>query len=136
MKTQLLTNQTAIDKQDDVPVVIQGTIQVYVPTERDLFTLFLNRIDALQQTIQASHQEIATLRQALEEANKKLMEHSPKKFLTVKQLEQLYGISESQQKNLRNRTKNSLSYYQDEIGGKLRYKVSEVEEWMSQQKVM
>jgi|GEM_PF-2805827 len=135
MKTPLLTNKTEADDKNDAPIIVRGVMQVYVPTERDLFTLFLNKIDTLQQTIQANYQEITTLRQSLEEANKKLIEHSPKKFLTVKQLEQLYSISESQQKNLRNRINNPLSYHQDEIGGKIRYEVSSVEGWMSQQKV-
>ena len=121
--------------QDPEPIVVRGIIQIYVPTERELFTLFLNKIDALQQTIQTNHHEIASLRQSLEEANEKLMEHSPKKFLTVKQLEQLYSISESQQKNLRGRIRDPLPYHQEMHGGKIKYKVSEVEDWMKQQKV-
>lgn len=59
----------------------------------------------------------------------------PKVYISVRDLEDLYSISESQQKGLRGRIKNPLPYHQDGHGGKIRYKVSEVEEWMSLQKV-
>ena len=59
----------------------------------------------------------------------------PKVFISVRDLEDTYCISESQQKGLRGRIKNPLPYYQDGQGGKIRYKVIEIEEWMSQQKV-
>jgi len=59
----------------------------------------------------------------------------PKVYISVRDLEDTYCISESQQKGLRGRIKNPLPYYQDGQGGKIRYKVIEIEEWMSQQKV-
>ncbi len=59
----------------------------------------------------------------------------PKVYISVKELGEQYSISESQQKGLRGRIKNPLPFYQDGQGGKIRYKVSEVEEWMSQQKI-
>ena len=59
----------------------------------------------------------------------------PKVYISVKDLVDSYSISESQQKNLRGRIKHPLPFYQDKQGGKIKYKVSEVEEWMSQQKI-
>ena len=59
----------------------------------------------------------------------------PKVYISVRDLEDTYSISESQQKGLRGRIKNPLPFCQDGPGGKIRYKVSEVEEWMGQQKV-
>ena len=59
----------------------------------------------------------------------------PKVYISVKELENSYCISESQQKGLRGRIKNPLPFYQDGQGGKIRYKVSEIEEWMNQQKI-
>ena len=68
-----------------------------------------------------------------EDINQKLS--PPKIYISVKHLEDFYSISESQQKNLRGRVNNPLPFYQDGQGGKIRYKVSEVDEWMNQQKV-
>ncbi len=60
----------------------------------------------------------------------------PKVYISVKELSEKYSISESQQKGLRGRVNNPLPFYQDGQGGKIRYKVTEIEEWMSQQKVI
>ncbi len=68
-----------------------------------------------------------------EDVNNKLT--LPKAYISVRELSEQYSISESQQKGLRGRIKNPLPFYQDGQGGKIRYKVSEVEEWMSQQKI-
>ena len=56
-------------------------------------------------------------------------------YISVKELERTFAISESQQKGLRGRIYNPLPYYQDGEGGKIRYKVSEIDEWMNKQKI-
>ena len=68
-----------------------------------------------------------------DEINQKLT--IPKVYISVKELGEQYCISESQQKGLRGRIKNTLPFYQDGQGGKIRYKVTEIEEWMGQQKI-
>ena len=76
------------------------------------------------------------MEEELKTLNKKLDSSSePKKFITTKELSTNYGISESQQKGLRGRIKLPIPFYQDGDGGKIKYKVSEIDEWMSQQKV-
>lgn len=59
----------------------------------------------------------------------------PKKFITTKELSDRYSISESQQKGLRGRVKYPIPFYQNGEGGKIKYEVSEIDDWMSQQKV-
>ncbi len=73
------------------------------------------------------------IKQLRADVNEKL--RPPKVYISVRELEDTYSISESQQKGLRGRVKNPLPFYQDRQGGKIRYKVTEVEEWMGQQKV-
>ena len=57
------------------------------------------------------------------------------KFINTTMLEGLYDYSEQQQKHLRGRVKNPLPYYQEKEGDKIRYKVSEIDEWISLQKM-
>lgn len=136
MQKQLPTHKIVTDDNNEVPIIVRGTMQLYIPTERELFTLFLDKINTLHQTIQMNHQELYTQRHSNEEANEKPIEYSLKKFLTVKELENMYSISQSQQKGLRGRIKNPLPYYQEMENGKISYKVSEVEEWKNNQKVI
>jgi len=117
------------------PVMLHASINIMVPSERDLFTMFIEKTNSLNSIIEENNRRIASLEGSLQLARNMLLKHTPKKYLTVKELSDLYGISESQQKSLRGRINNPLPYNQDGAGGKIRYKLSEVEEWMSQHKV-
>lgn len=56
-------------------------------------------------------------------------------YIGVKELEKRFNIKERSQKSYRGRIKNPLPFYQDTKNGKIRYKVTEIEEWLSNQKV-
>lgn len=120
--------------QDLEPVVVRGIMQFIVPTEKELFNMLIDKIDALDSNNLSSRNESVDLKHTLLSIEKRLSDYSPKSFLTVKQLNDRYAISESQQKGLRGRIKNPLPFYQDGEGGKIRYKVTEVDDWMSQHK--
>ena len=52
-----------------------------------------------------------------------------KKYINVKEFTLIYGYSKEWQKNRRGRIHNSLPYIQTVQGGKIIYKVKEVENW-------
>lgn len=138
MQKNLVKADTAVEAemvQDLEPVVVRGIIQFIIPTEKELFNVLIDKINTLDNSNQSSRNESIDIKHSLSSIEKRLSDYSPKSFLTVKKLNELYAISESQQKGLRGRIKNPLPFYQDGEGGKIRYKVTDVDEWMSQQKV-
>lgn len=56
-----------------------------------------------------------------------------KKYLTSKELEEVYNISVSSQKNYRGRLNDSLPFHQKVPRGKIVYSVDEVERWLQNQ---
>jgi hypothetical protein len=71
------------------------------------------------------------------EQNNKLNEITVQtEYIGTKELERRFDIKERSQKSYRGRIKNPLPYHQDIENGKISYKVSEVEEWKSNQKVI
>ena len=135
MRKQLQTNSIMTDEKNEAPNVVRGVMQFIIPTEKELFNVLIDKIDTLNNSNQSSGNESVSLKHFLSRIKKIVSDYSPKSFLTVKQLNEQYAISESQQKGLRGRIKNPLPFFQDGEGGKIRYKVSEVEEWMNQQRV-
>jgi len=117
------------------PIVLQASIQVVVPTEKELFCIIIEKIQQLDRSIVGTKEDISNLTNVLNEIQKKIPSESSLRYLSVKELANRYSISESQQKQLRGRVKDSLPYYQDGIGGKIKYKVSEIDEWVKSQKV-
>ena len=116
-------------------IVLQASIQVVVPTEKELFCIIIEKIQQLDKSIVGTKEDISNLTNVLNEIQKKIPSESSLRYLSVKELANRYSISESQQKQLRGRVKDSLPYYQDGIGGKIKYKVSEIDEWVKDQKV-
>ena len=58
----------------------------------------------------------------------------PSEYIGVKELERRFDIKERSQKSYRGRVVNPLPFYQENENAKIRYKVSEIEEWMEKQK--
>lgn len=56
-----------------------------------------------------------------------------KKYLTSKELAEVYNISESSQKNYRGRLNDPLPFYQKVARGKIIYIVDKVEKWIKNQ---
>ncbi len=67
--------------------------------------------------------------------NKKQAIGNKQEMLTVRELAEIYAIKEGQQKQLRGRIHNPLPFHQERPSAKITYKISEVEEWISKQKV-
>ena len=53
------------------------------------------------------------------------------RYIDVKEFTKKYRYSAQWQKEKRGLVKNKLPYYQNIRGGKIRYKISEVDEWMA-----
>jgi len=95
-----------------------------------------DEIQKLHQKIEQQGIQLSAIAAQVIEQNEKLNTLTPQsKYLNTKELEKRFDIKERSQKAYRGRIKNPLPFYQDGAGGKIRYKVSEVEEWMNQQKV-
>ncbi len=116
-------------------IQVMATIQIVVPTERELFCIIIEKIQQLDKSIVGTQEDINSLTNTLSEIQKKIPSESSLQYLSVKELAKRYSKSESQQKQLRGRVKDPLPFYQDGIGGKITYKVSEIDEWMNSQKV-
>lgn len=52
-----------------------------------------------------------------------------KKYINVKEFEEIYDISKSSQRDFRGRLHNPLPYHQKVFRGKILYDVSEIEKW-------
>ena len=132
--TPAVTADVIVTETTDI-IQVMATIQIVVPTERELFCIIIDKIQQLDRSIIEIKKETNNLTNALSEIQKKIPSESSLRYLSVKELTNRYSISESKQKQLRGRVKNSLPYYQDGIGGKIKYKVSEIDEWVKSQKV-
>ncbi len=52
-----------------------------------------------------------------------------KKYINVKEFEEIYDISKSSQRDFRGRLHNLLPYHQKVFGGKILYDVNEIKKW-------
>ncbi len=66
----------------------------------------------------------------LEQQMKKIQ---AKKYISVKELSEIYNISKTSQQNYRSRLHDSLPYHQKVEGGKITYIVEEIEKWLENQ---
>jgi len=81
--------------------------------------------------------ELQKLTNAVEKLTLKVGEASIKqegKYINVKEFTERYKYSSQWQKANRGLIKNKLPYYQNKPGGVIRYKISEVDEWMAKKK--
>jgi hypothetical protein len=58
-----------------------------------------------------------------------------KKYINVKEFTEIYGKSSDWQKNRRSRIHDNLPYYQTTNGGKITYKVEEIDNWFENNNV-
>lgn len=56
-----------------------------------------------------------------------------KKYLSVSEFAEKYGVSKASQQQYRSRLYNALPYHQNVAGGKITYNVEEVEKWFLNQ---
>ncbi|MCD4668004.1 MAG: hypothetical protein K8R44_05385 [Sulfurimonas sp.] len=56
-----------------------------------------------------------------------------KKYITVKEFEEIYSVSKTSQQNYRGRIYDPLPYHQKVFRGKILYNVQEVEQWFENQ---
>jgi len=97
----------------------------------------LSEIHKLHQKIEQQGIQLSTITAQMIVQNEKLNTLSPeRKYIGTKELERRFDIKERSQKAYRGRIKNPLPFYQEMENGKISYKVLEVEEWKSKQKVI
>lgn len=56
-----------------------------------------------------------------------------KKYITVKEFEEIYSVSKNSQQNYRGRIHDPLPYHQKVLRGNILYNVEEVEQWLENQ---
>lgn len=96
----------------------------------DVIKIINSKLD--NQTIQLS-----TIAAQILEQNEKLNALTTQsEYIGTKELEKRFDIKERSQKAYRGRVKNPLPFHQDVENGKISYKVSDIEEWKSKQKVI
>ena len=102
-----------------------------IPTDK-----IFNELQKLHQKIEQQHIQLSIITAQMIEQNKKLNALTQQsEYIGTTELEKRFDIKKRSQKSYRGRIKNPLPYHQDVENGKIRYKVSEIEDWMSQQKV-
>jgi len=121
--------------EHSTPTIIQASIQIVVPTEKELFCMLMEKINKIEENLADEKNGFLKIHSILNDIKKNIPNETSLNYLSVKEVAIKYSLSESQQKQLRGRIENPLPFYQDGIGGKIKYKVSEIDEWMSSQKV-
>lgn len=115
--------------------IVKASIQIVIPTEKELLYILTEKIDRIEKSLTDRKNDFLKIHNILNDIKKNIHNETSLRYLSVKELAIRYSLSESQQKQLRGRIKNQLPFYQDGIGGKIKYKISEIDEWMSSQKV-
>ena len=96
-----------------------------------------DEIQKLHQKIEQQGIQLSTIAAQMIEQNEKMNALTQQtEYIGVKELERSFDIKERSQKSYRGRIKNPLPYYQEVDNGKISYKVSEIKEWKSNQKVI
>jgi len=137
-----MTNTTIVPTEPTVPynmepICVRASIQLVIPTEKELFSIIIDKLAELSSCVLDSKEEINMLSNSLKAIqSKRSSESITPVYASVKDLTRDYALSESQQKQFRGRIKNPLPFYQERTGDKIRYKTNEIEEWLRQQKVI
>ncbi len=96
-----------------------------------------DEIQKLHQKIEQQGIQLSTIATQMIEQNEKLNALAPQsEYIDTKEFERRFDVKERSQKAYRGRIKNPLPFYQEVENGKISYKVSEIEEWKSNQKVI
>ena len=114
------------------PIVLQASIHVVVPTERELFCIIIEKIQQLDKSIVGTQEDINELTSSLLSIHEKLplSSISDKKLISVKVFDEIYSIGEETQRLLRGRRKNSLPFVQLTPRGNVLYDVKTIDKWM------
>ena len=92
-------------------------------------------IEKLHQQIEQQGIQLSTIAAHMIEQNEKLNALTiQSEYVGTKELERRFNIKERSQKAYRGRVHNPIPYYQDIENGKISYKISEVEQWIQEQK--
>lgn len=67
------------------------------------------------------------------EIEKHMRKIHSKKYITVKEMTEIYNIAKTSQQDYRGRQYNALPYHQKVMGGKITYVVEEVDHWLVNQ---
>ena len=96
------------------PIVLQASIQVVVPTEKELFCIIIEKIQQLDKSVVGTQEDVKELTSSLLNIQEKLplSNVSEKKLISVKVFDEIYSIGEETQRQLRGRRKDSLPYVQ------------------------
>jgi hypothetical protein len=137
-----MTNSTLVPMEQSVtnnmePIVVRASVQLMIPTEKELFTIIIDKLAELSSRVHDSKEEINMLGNSLKAIQSKRSSiSSTPTYVSVKDLTRDYALSASQQKQFRGRIRNPLPFYQEHSGGKIRYRINEIEEWLGQQKTI
>ena len=112
------------------PILVSAQLRLVVPTPDEAMRM-------IYQSLRETMKKVDMIKRITDKSQQDVQQKSvsQKRYLSVKDLAEMYSISDSQQKALRGRVKNPLPFYQDGSGGKIRYNISEIEDWMGQQKI-
>jgi len=96
-----------------------------------------DEIQKLHQKIEQQGIQLSTIAAQMIEQNEKMNALTQQtEYIGTKELARRFDIKERSQKAYRGRIKNPLLFYQEMENGKISYKITEVEEWKSNQKVI
>jgi hypothetical protein len=117
------------------PIVVRASVQLMIPTEKELFAIIIDKLSELSSCVLDSKEEIDMLSDSLKKIQSKSSStSSTPAYISVKDLARDYVVTSSQQKQFRGRIKDPLPFHQEGEGSKIRYKVNEIEEWLGKQK--
>ncbi len=113
-------------------ITVQASIQIVVPTERELFCIIIEKIQQLDKSIVGTQEDISSLTTSLFNIQEKLPtnERADKKQISVKEFEEIYSIAEETQRKLRGRLKDPLPFVQLTTRGNILYNVNITDKWM------
>jgi len=113
-------------------IQVMATIQIVVPTERELFCIIIEKIQQLDKSIVGTQDDVTELTSSLLNIQDKLTSSkiANKKLISVKEFEEVYTIGEETQRQLRGRRKDSLPFVQLTPRGNVLYDVKIIDKWM------
>lgn len=135
MQSNLAESSSAVEGkivQELEPIILQASIQIVVPTEKELFCIIIERIQQLDNSIIGTKEEMINLTTSLLNIKEQLPSESiaDKKLISVKEFEDVYSIAEETQRKLRGRLKDPLPFVQLTPRGNVLYNTKIIDKWM------
>lgn len=135
-----MINSTLVPMEQSVvhdvePIVVRASVQLMIPTEKELFAIIIDKLSELSSCVLDSKEEIDMLSDSLKKIQSKSSSvSSTPAYISVKDLARDYVVTASQQKQFRGRVKDPLPFHQESKKSKIRYNVNEIEVWLGKQK--